>query len=127
MLWGVQYAQITKEKTQDTYDKSVVLLTRAFGRLGLQSENTLQRLTFWLVRPRAKMSIPANWHDWNFDDENDARKSWARDNVLRNYVDYPNFESKLRAFAEPRPALEAPLNDSFLSALLIVKECEHLD
>ena len=92
------------EMMQDTYPESVALLTRAFRSLGLESEDMLQRLAFWLVRSRAGMSIARDWHEWGFEDENDARKSWARDNMLRNHVDYTNFESKLRKFLEPRPA-----------------------
>ena len=41
------------EMTQRTYPDSVALLTEAFCCLGLQSEESLQRLTFWLVRSRA--------------------------------------------------------------------------
>ena len=92
------------EILQDTYPKSVALLTQAFHRLGIQSEESLQRLAFWLVRSRTDMSINAYWNDWGFEDENDTRKSWARDNVPSNHVDYTNFERKLRQFLAPRPA-----------------------
>ena len=52
------------------YTESVDLLTEAFRRLGPQSEDTLQRLAFWLVRSRADLSIAAKWHEWGYNDLN---------------------------------------------------------
>ena len=95
---------IAWEMTQDTYPESVALFTRALRSLDLQSEESLQRLAFWLVRSRAGVSITRGWHVMGYNDEKHARKCWASDNVLRHHVDYPNFERKLRQFLAPRPA-----------------------
>ena len=48
------------EMLQDTYPESRALLTRAFSRKGLRSEEKLQRLAFWLVRSKANLSIVQN-------------------------------------------------------------------
>ena len=64
----------------------------------------LPRLAFRLVRSRAGITIAAYWHDLGFDDENAARKSWARDYMLSDYVDYTNFENKLRKFLKAKPS-----------------------
>ena len=76
------------EMTQRTYPESVALLTQAFNCKGLQSEEKLQRLAFWLVRSRANLSIVDHWHDWGYNDLKDARMCWADDNVLRDHVNY---------------------------------------
>ena len=95
---------IAWEMLQDTYPESIALLTEAFDREGLQSEESLQRLDFWLVRSRAGLTIAGHWHFWEYNDEKDARRSWARDNFLRRYADCRFFERRLGGFLEPRPA-----------------------
>ena len=58
------------EMTQGTYHESVALLTQAFCVEGLQSEESLHRLAFWLVRSKAGLSIAGHWNEWDYNDLN---------------------------------------------------------
>jgi hypothetical protein len=80
--FGLAVAVPWEMTQQPAYGESVALLTQAFRVAGLQSQEKLQRLAFWLVRSRACLTIAANWLLWDYNHLKHARSSWARDNVL---------------------------------------------
>ena len=97
--------EIPWEMTQQpAYDDSVALLTQVFSRLKLPSEESLQRLAFWLVRSKAGLPIARHWFFWGYKDEKDARKCWVDDNVLTKHVDYTTFERDFKELLKPKPA-----------------------